>query len=50
MRKKSGITRKQTIGIILVIAAAIHYIPIVSRLSWLGVLTTFAVGIYLLIT
>lgn len=40
---------KQIIGIILIIAAAIHYIPVVSRLSWLGVLTTFIIGLYLLI-
>ena len=49
MRRKSGLSRKQTIGIILIVAAAIHYIPIIKQFSWLGVLTTFIVGIYLII-
>ncbi|MBU2561763.1 MAG: hypothetical protein KKD17_05690 [Nanoarchaeota archaeon] len=40
---------KQILGIILIVSAAIHYLPVVDRLAWLGVLATFIVGLYLLI-
>jgi len=43
------LSTKQILGIILIISAAIHYIPVLNRLSALGVLATFVVGIYLLI-
>jgi hypothetical protein len=42
-------TRKQTIGLILIIAAAIHFIPVIKGLDWLAALVTFAIGIYLLV-
>jgi hypothetical protein len=49
MARRSGMSRKQIIGIILIVAAAIHYLPVVDKLAWLGVLATFIIGLYLLI-
>jgi hypothetical protein len=43
------LSTKQLLGIILIVAAAIQYVPVVNRVSWLGVVATFVVGIFLLI-
>ncbi len=49
MKRRRGLSTKQILGIILIIAAAIQYLPVIRSFGWLGVLTTFAIGIYLLV-
>lgn len=47
--RKGSLSTRQILGIILIISAAIQYIPIVRGLGWLGVLATFIIGIFLLV-
>jgi len=49
MRRRGSLSTRQILGIILIIAAAIQYIPVVKGLDWLGVLATFIIGIFLLV-
>jgi hypothetical protein len=46
---RRGLSQRQILGIILIIAAAIQYIPVVRGLDWLGVLATFVIGVLLLV-
>jgi hypothetical protein len=46
MRKFST---NQIMGIILIIAAAMPFIPVIKQVSEVGLLATFIIGLYLLI-
>lgn len=48
-RKTSGLSQRQILGIILIIAAAIQYIPVIRGLDWLGILATFVIGVLMLV-
>ncbi|MBW2965336.1 hypothetical protein KY363_07810 [Candidatus Woesearchaeota archaeon] len=49
MARRHGLSQRQILGIILIIAAAIQYIPIIRGIGWLGVLATLIIGIFLLV-
>ena len=49
-RRKSGLSNKQIIAVILIIAGIVPFIPFIKGLDWVAALTTLVVGLYLLLT
>jgi VIT1/CCC1 family predicted Fe2+/Mn2+ transporter len=48
-RRRSGLSNKQIIGVILIIAGIIPFIPFIKGLDWIAALVTLVVGLYLLL-
>ncbi len=48
-KKHGGMSTKQTIGIILIIAGIIPFVPFIKGLDWMAALATLVIGLYLLI-